>query len=125
MSRAQHRDGLAGIARAVSPQHVRHPVGNPVRRLLFADGAETVGAGRIWRMPGAGGVDDGIGSDNPGTLAVLIANFEGGGFAAFGLELVEADTADVGDAAGGVDVCRENSFAGERFAIALPQFGAG
>ena len=99
MSRAQHRDGFAGIARAVFSEHVGHPVGDPVRRLRFADGVEAVGAGRVWRMPGAGDVDDGIGADDFRALPVLIADFEGCGFAASGLELVEADAADIGDTA--------------------------
>ena len=61
MSGAEHRDGFAGIARAVLSQHVRHPVSNLVRRLRLANGGETVGARRIRRMPGAGRVNDGIG----------------------------------------------------------------
>jgi hypothetical protein len=125
VSRAEHRDGFAGIARAVFSQHIRHPVGNIVHRLLFAEGAEPVGAGRIWRMPGARCVDDGIGSHNFGALAVLISDFEGCGFPAFGLELVEADAADVGDPARCVDVGRENCLGRERFEVALEQFGAG
>ncbi len=99
MSRAQHRHRLAGIARAVFSQHVRHPVGDPAGGLGLADRAQSIGAGRIWRLPGARRVDDGIRPHELGALAVLVADFERRGFAAFALELVEAGTADVGDAA--------------------------
>ena len=61
MAGAQHRDGLAGIARAVLAEHVRHPVGDLLSGLRLADGAQAVGAGRIGRVPGAGGIDDRIG----------------------------------------------------------------
>ncbi len=125
VSRAQHRDGFAGIAPAVFSQHIRHPVGNVVRRLLFAKGAQPVGAGWIWRTPGARCVDDGIGSRDFGALAVLKPDFEGCGFPALALELVEADTADIGDPARWADMVRQNRLGRERFEVALEQFGAG
>ena len=125
MSGAQHRDGLAGIARAVLAEHVRHPVGDPAGGLRLADGGEAVGAGRIGRVPGAGGIDDRVRPHDLGALAVLIADFERRGFAAPGLELVEAGAADIGDAAVGMNVARENGPGGERFEVALNQFGAG
>ena len=96
---AEYRDGFPGIARAVLSQHVRHPVNNLVRRLRLANGAETVGAGRVRRMPGAGRINDGIGSYRFGSLPVPVSDFERRGLAAAGLEFVEADTADLGDAA--------------------------
>lgn len=76
-------------------------------------------------MPGAGCVDDGIRPHHSGTLPVLVANFEGCGFAAPGLEFIETDAADVGDAAGSMDVGRQGGLGGKRFEVALDQFGAG
>ena len=125
MAGAEHGDGLAGIARAILAQHIRHAVGDPVRRLRLADGAQAVGACRIRRMPGAGRVDHGVGPHDLGALPVLIADLERGCFPALALELVEADAADVGDAARRMDVARERGLGRERFEIALHQFGAG
>jgi len=76
-------------------------------------------------MPRAGRVDHGVGSHNFGTSAVLIADLKRRGFAAFGLQLVEADTADIGHTAGGADVRGEGGLGGERFEVAFHQFRAG
>ena len=78
MAGAEHRDGLAGVARAVLAQYIRHAIGDPVRRLRLADGAQAVGARRIGRMPGAGRVDHRVGAHALGALPVLIAHLEGG-----------------------------------------------
>ena len=47
MSRSQHRDRLAGIARAVFAEHVRHAVSDPVRGLCLANGGKAIGARRV------------------------------------------------------------------------------
>jgi hypothetical protein len=75
-------------------------------------------------MPGAGRVDHGVGAHAFGALPVLIAQLEGSGLPALALELVEADAADIGDAARGVDVARQRGLGRERFEIALYQLGA-
>ena len=125
MSGAEHRDGLAGIARAVFSQHVGHSVGDPVRGLRLANGGEAIRARRVRRMPGAGYVDHRIGLDDFRTFPVLITDFERRRFAALGLELVEAGAADAGDAARGADVGLEGSAIRERFEIALHHLCAG
>jgi hypothetical protein len=70
-------------------------------------------------VPGAGGVDDGVGSYALRALPILISNLERRGLPAFRLELVEADAADVRDAAGSADVACGNGFGGERLQLAL------
>src|SRR5665213_4070176 len=57
MSRAQHGDSFAGITRTVPSQYIRHSVSDLVDGLGLADRAQAIGASRIWRMPGTGGVD--------------------------------------------------------------------
>ena len=99
MSRAQNGNGLSRIPRAVLSEHVGHAVCDVCSIVAFADGGEAVGAGRIWRKPRARRVDHGSARDAFGTRAVLVAEFERSGFAAFGLELVETEPADIRDTA--------------------------
>ena len=47
MAGAQHRDNLAGIARALGAQHVGHAVGDLRMAGLLADRRQAVGTGRI------------------------------------------------------------------------------
>src|ERR1700756_2336427 len=124
MSRPQHGDRFSGIARAVFPQHVRHSVENPACGLRLANGAKAVGSSRIWRLPRAGSIDNGIGSHSSWAMTVLVANLKRCGLAASGLKLVESDAADVGDAARSMNVGRENGPGRERFEVTFHQFCA-
>ena len=72
----------------------------------LADGLEAVDAGRIGRVPGAGGVDHRVGAQRRWALAVLVADFKGRVFAARRLDLVEADAPNRNDACVGLDVLR-------------------
>jgi hypothetical protein len=125
MSRAENRDRLARIARPVVAEHIGHAVGDVACHLCFAGRAQAVGSGRIGREPGSGRIDDGIGLEAVGAASVLIAEFERRGLAAPGLEFVEADAADVGDAARDADMILELRPGRQRLQVALDQFTAG
>src|SRR6185437_5901495 len=90
MSGAEHGDDLSGVAGAVTAEHIRHAVSDPLRGFALADRRQSIGAGRIRRGPRTGSVDDGVGAQRLRTLAVLVANLERRGFAAFGPGLVKA-----------------------------------
>src|ERR1700758_5448665 len=99
MPRTKHGYRLAGITGPIRAEYVRHAVDNFRGCLAFADRRQSIGTSRIGRGPGPGRVDHGVGAQDLRPLAVLIADFERGLFAAFGLGLVKTDAADGGDAA--------------------------
>ena len=71
------------------------------------------------------GVDHGIGPHGLRSCPVLIANFERSRFAAFCLELIQADAADIGDARRYMHHVLQRRSGRKRFEIALDEFGAG
>ncbi len=125
MAGAQHRHGLAGIARPLAPRARR------ACRRRSADGRRSSpSAGRpsapagIGRKPRAGRVDHRIGLELLGPLAVLVADGEGLERPAVALHLVEADATDRRDAARGADAILERRARRQRLEVALHQLAA-
>ena len=92
--------------------------GSPMRR-------QAVAAGGIGREPGAGRIDHGIGAQHFGALAVLITDFERRLLPPLGFRLVEAGTADRGDAAGGADRLAQRRSRRQRHQVSIAQLAAG
>ena len=125
MPGAQHGDRLAGVARALSPEHIGHAVGDALAALGLADRFEAVGSGRIGREPGARGVDHRIGTQRRWSLAVAVADLEGRRLPTRRLDLVEAGAGDGDDAGAGLDVPAERRPGRQRLEILLHQLCPG
>ena len=77
MAAADHEHPPSGIGRPIAAEDVRDAVGDAVAGRPLARHRQPVHAHRVWRAPGAGGVDDRARLDAPlGAVAITPADHE-------------------------------------------------